>query len=115
MFSPPADQASANLERNSSLAIMGPVATFITQTRHESSDPVVARFRATLNNLQASELERLYDRLPHLDEQTRAAIQEFADCLVETMLRPPLESLRGDATNGHGLSRALARLFQLEY
>ena len=78
--------------------------------------PVIARFREGLENVQAAELERLYERLPELDERSRQEIQQFADRLVAKMLHPPLESLRDESRNGspHGLLEALQRLFQLK-
>ena len=77
---------------------------------------MIARFREGLESVQAAELERLYDRLPELDERTRQEIRQFADRLVAKMLHPPLESLRDESRNGshHGLLEALQRLFQLK-
>jgi glutamyl-tRNA reductase len=89
---------------------------FIADTRHRASGPVIARFRAELQSAQAAELERLYARLPELDERSRSEIRRFADRLVGKLLHPPLESLRDDSRNGspHGLLEALQRLFQLK-
>jgi glutamyl-tRNA reductase len=66
--------------------------------------------------VQLAELERLYARLPELDNRSRQEIRQFADRLVAKMLHPPLESLRADSRNGspHGLLDALQRLFQLK-
>jgi glutamyl-tRNA reductase len=91
------------------------VRAFVAETRHRASAPVIARFREGLQNVQANELERLYDRLPELDERSRQEIHQFADRLVAKMLHPPLESLRDESRNGthHGLLEALQRLFQL--
>lgn len=88
---------------------------FIAETRHQAPDMVIARFRAALKGIQNSELERLYIRLPGLDEHSRLAIHQFADCLVEKMLQPPLESLRDESRHGlpHRLSDSLQRLFRL--
>jgi glutamyl-tRNA reductase len=89
---------------------------FVADSRHRASGPVIARFRAGLEDAQAKELERLYRRLPNLDERTRQEIEQFADRLVNKMLHPPLESLRDESHNGshHGLLEALQRLFQLK-
>jgi glutamyl-tRNA reductase len=89
---------------------------FAAESRHRASGPVIARFRAGLESLQSSELERLYARLPELDERSRQEIRQFADRLVGKMLHPPLESLRDESRNGspHGLLEALQRLFQLK-
>jgi glutamyl-tRNA reductase len=89
---------------------------FVAETRHRASGPVIARFREGLENVQLAELERLYNRLPELDERSRQEIQQFADRLVAKMLHPPLESLRQETRNGshHSLLEALQRLFQLK-
>lgn len=89
---------------------------FVTESRHRATGPVIARFREGLQSVQAAELERLYDRLPELDERSRQEIRQFADRLVGKMLHPPLESLRDESRNGspHGLLEALQRLFQLK-
>jgi glutamyl-tRNA reductase len=88
---------------------------FIGGTRHRSAGPVIARFREGLEGVRASELERLFSRLPNLDDRSRNEIQQFADRLVAKMLHPPLESLRDESRNGthHGLLEALQKLFQL--
>jgi glutamyl-tRNA reductase len=92
------------------------VRSFVADTRHRASGPVIARFRQGLENVQAAELERLYERLPAIDDRTRGEIRHFADRLVAKMLHPPLESLRDESRNGspHGLLEALQRLFQLK-
>ena len=89
---------------------------FIAEARHRASGPVIARFRAELETAQSAELERLYERLPNLDDRSRNEIRRFADRLVGKMLHPPLESLRDASRNGspHGLLEALQRLFQLK-
>jgi len=89
---------------------------FVGEVRHRASGPIIARFRAGLERSQAAELERLFQRLPDLDERSRREIQQFADRLVGKMLHPPLESLRDESRNGppHGLLEALQRLFQLK-
>jgi glutamyl-tRNA reductase len=89
---------------------------FVVETRHRAAGPVIARFRQGLESVQSTELDRLYGRLPELDERTRQEIRQFADRLVAKMLHPPLESLRDESQNGtpHGLLEALQRLFQLK-
>ena len=89
---------------------------FVVESRHRAAGPVIARFRQGLESAQAAELDRLYGRLPALDERSRQEIRQFADRLVAKMLHPPLESLRDESRNGtpHGLLDALQRLFQLK-
>ncbi len=92
------------------------VLSFVADTRHRASGPVIARLREGLQCAQSTELERLYDRLPELDERARQEIRQFSDRLVAKMLHPPLESLRDESRNGthQGLLEALQRLFQLK-
>jgi glutamyl-tRNA reductase len=90
---------------------------FVAVARHRASGPVIARLREGLENVQLAELERLYNRLPELDDRSRQEIRQFADRLVAKMLHPPLESLRQETRNGahhHSLLEALQRLFQLK-
>jgi glutamyl-tRNA reductase len=89
---------------------------FLADARHRATGPVIARFRAGLEKSQSAELDRLFARLPDLDERSRREIEQFADRLVGKMLHPPLASLRDESENGptHGLLEALQRLFQLK-
>jgi glutamyl-tRNA reductase len=89
---------------------------FVAEVRHKATGPVIARFREGLEKSQLAELERLFTRLPDLDERSREEIVQFADRLVAKMLHPPLASLRDESENGppHGLLEALQRLFQLK-
>jgi glutamyl-tRNA reductase len=84
-------------------------------TRRSVEDPIITRFRAALLQIQSSELERLYNRLPGLDESSRQAIREFSDGVVAKMLYPPLNSLRDDGSSGSSTSllNALEELFRL--
>jgi glutamyl-tRNA reductase len=93
----------------------GATSFFAVDADHHAADPVIARFRAALQNVQTNELERLYNRLPELDEHSRRVIWQFADCLVEKVLHPPLECLRDESRHGypHRLLNALQRLFRL--
>lgn len=92
------------------------VRSFAADTRYRASGPVIARLREGLQSAQSAELERLYDRLPELDQRARQEIRQFSDRLVAKMLHPPLESLRDESRNGThlGLLEALQRLFQLK-
>ncbi len=89
---------------------------FVAEVRHRATGPVIARFRQGLEKSQLAELERLFTRLPDLDERSRREIEQFADRLMGKMLHPPLASLRDESQNGppHGLLEALQRLFQLK-
>jgi glutamyl-tRNA reductase len=89
---------------------------FVAETRHRESGPVIARFREGLEMVQLAELERLYGRLPNLDDRQRQEIRQAFDRLVAKILHPPLESLRDESHNAShpGLLEALQRLFQLK-
>lgn len=81
----------------------------------EATGAVIARFRAALETLQAAELERLYDRLPKLNEQSREEIRQFSDRLVAKVLDPPQKLLgeESGSSSPQALLEALQRLFQL--
>ncbi len=89
---------------------------FAVEVNHRATAPVISGLRAGMERPKKSELERLFNKLPDLDEQSRQEIQRFADRLVNKMLHPPLESLRDASQNGtpHGLLEAVKRLFRLE-
>ncbi len=89
---------------------------FIAETHLRSTAPVITGLRAGLQRPKEAELERLFHKLPELDEHTRTEIRQFADRLVNKLLHPPLESLRIASQNGthHGLMDALRRLFKIE-
>jgi glutamyl-tRNA reductase len=76
---------------------------------------VVARLRAAFEAVQDSELERLYGRLPKLNENSRQEIKQFSDRLVAKMLDPPVNSLDNETGNGTDtLVVALQSLFRLD-
>jgi len=89
---------------------------FVAETRRRESGPVIARFREGLESIQLAELERLYAKLPELEDRERREIRQAFDRLVAKILHPPLESLRDESHNAShpGLLEALQRLFQLK-
>ena len=89
---------------------------FVAAAHHRVAAPVITGLRRELEQPKQAELERLFQKLPELDERARAEVQQFADRLVNKMLHPPLESLRDASREGppHGLLDALKRLFRLE-
>jgi len=86
------------------------------QTRSYAEDPIIARFRAVLTELQSNELQRLYGRLPSLDDASRNAIRQFADGLVANVFRPPVECLQNEGSDDAEafLLKSLERLFLLD-
>jgi glutamyl-tRNA reductase len=89
---------------------------FVAEASHRATAPVISGLRRGMHEPKRVELERLFHKLPQLDESARGEIERFADRLVNKMLHPPLESLRHASQNGthHGLLDALKRLFKLE-
>lgn len=89
---------------------------FASEANRRATAPVITGLRAGLERPKAAELQRLFHKLPDLDEQSRQEIERFADRLVNKMLHPPLESLRDASQNGtpHGLLDAVRRLFRIE-
>lgn len=89
---------------------------FMAAAHRRVAGPVISGFRRNLEEPKVAELERLFKKLPDLDDRTRSEIEQFADRLVNKLLHPPLESLRDASQEGppHGLLDALRRLFRLE-
>jgi glutamyl-tRNA reductase len=89
---------------------------FMAAAHRRAAAPVISGLRRNMDQPKQAELERLFHKLPELDERARAEIRQFADRLVNKLLHPPLESLRDAAEEGppHGLLDALRRLFRLE-
>ncbi|RIK84076.1 MAG: glutamyl-tRNA reductase [Planctomycetota bacterium] len=89
---------------------------FMAAAHHRLAGPVITGLRRNLEEPKRAELERLFRRLPQLDQRARGEIELFADRLVNKLLHPPMESLRDASQEGppHGLLDALRRLFRLE-
>lgn len=89
---------------------------FMADAHRRAAAPVISGLRRGMEAPKLAELERLFHKLPELDERARAEITQFADRLVNKLLHPPLESLRDASQDGppHGLLDALRRLFRLE-
>jgi glutamyl-tRNA reductase len=89
---------------------------FMADLHHRHSGPIIERLRAGWNETGEAELERLFRRLPTLDEAERAEIRQAFDRYAAKLLHPPLVSLRSESHSGppHGLLDALKRLFDLK-
>ena len=83
---------------------------------HRWSGPVIEQLRAGLSETGDAELERLFRRLPALDDAARAEIRQSFQRYAAKMLHVPLASLREESHSGppHGLLDALKRLFDLK-
>jgi glutamyl-tRNA reductase len=89
---------------------------FFSDAHHRLTAPVITGLRQGFEQPKKAELERLFHKLPDLDEPTREEISRFADRLVNKILHPPMQSLREASQNGtpYGLLEAIKRLFQLQ-
>jgi glutamyl-tRNA reductase len=89
---------------------------FMGDLHHRSTAPVIEQLRAGWTETGDAELERLFKRLPGLDEAARAEIRQSFERYAAKMLHPPLTSLRNESHSGppHGLLDALKRLFDLK-
>jgi glutamyl-tRNA reductase len=89
---------------------------FMGDLHHRSTAPVIERLRAGWSETGEAELDRLFRRLPGLDDAARAEIRQAFDRYAAKLLHPPLASLRSESRAGppHGLLDALKRLFDLK-
>ncbi len=89
---------------------------FMGDLHHRSTAPVIERLRAGWNETGEAELDRLFRRLPALDDASRAEIRQSFDRYAAKLLHSPLASLRSESRAGppHGLLDALKRLFDLK-
>lgn len=91
-------------------------AKFMAELHHRATGPTIRRLKEQADRVKGDELERLFKKLPELNDATRAEIEQTLNRVVNKLLHPPLESLRDEAHSGspHGLVEALKRLFQLK-
>jgi glutamyl-tRNA reductase len=89
---------------------------FMGDLHHRWSGPVIEQLRAGWSETGDAELERLFRRLPDLDDAARAEIRQSFQRYAAKMLHLPLASLREESRAGppHGLLDALKRLFDLK-
>jgi glutamyl-tRNA reductase len=89
---------------------------FMGDLYHRTSGPIIRRLKEGWDKPKEEELRRLLNKLPDLDDRSRAEIREAFDRLINKLLHPPLESLRDESRHGipSALVDALARLFRLK-
>jgi len=89
---------------------------FMGDLHHRSSAPLIEQLRAGWTETGEGELDRLFRRLPDLDEAARAEIRQSFQRYAAKLLHSPLTSLRNESHSGppHGLLDALRRLFDLK-
>lgn len=90
-------------------------AKFMAEYYHRASGELVSRLMQDWHGVSREELDRLFNKLPHLDEKDREQIERTVGRIVNKLLHPPLEALKDEAREGtpHGLINALKRLFGL--
>jgi glutamyl-tRNA reductase len=95
--------------------VIGEVAAYLTDRAAESVAPTVAALRSHAADVVAGELTRLDQRLPDLDDQTRAEVQLAVHRIVEKLLHTPTVRVKELAVGGQGddYAQALRRLFDL--
>jgi glutamyl-tRNA reductase len=89
---------------------------FMAELHHRVTGPVIRQLQKGWQKPKEDELERLFNKLPDLDDRARAEIRQAFDRLVNKLMHPPLESLRDESRHGipSALVEALAKLFQLK-
>ena len=93
--------------------IDGQTQTFMQEIYHRATGPVIHRLREHWHDISRVELDRLYRKLPTLDDPQRQAIEATIARIVNKLLHPPLEALKDEAKAGtpEGLLHAIRRLF----
>jgi glutamyl-tRNA reductase len=96
--------------------VTGEVADYLTRRVEKTVAPTVAALRSRAAELVAGEMERLDQRLPGLDEGTRAEIGLAVHRIVEKLLHTPTRRVKEFAMEGSGddYAAALRELFDLE-
>jgi glutamyl-tRNA reductase len=89
---------------------------FIGELHHRSVGPIVTRLRREWEAVKDGEIQRLFHKLPALDDRARSEIYGSFDRLVNKLLHPPLESLRAESRRGFPnlLLESMTKLFQLK-
>ncbi len=112
-----ANRKSRQREMPGALAIVDEeTKRFMGDLHHRSSAPLIEQLRAGWTETGEGELDRLFRRLPGLDDAARAEIRQSFQRYAAKLLHSPLTSLRNESHSGppHGLLDALRRLFDLK-
>lgn len=88
---------------------------FMQEIYHRATGPVIHRLREHWSDISRAELDRLYRKMPDLNDEHRAAVEATIQRIVNKLLHPPLEALKDEARAGtpEGLLHAIRRLFSL--
>jgi glutamyl-tRNA reductase len=89
---------------------------FMADLHHRVTGPVIQRLQRGWQRPKEEEIDRLFHKLPELDDRARDEIRQAFDRLVNKLMHPPLESLRNESRQGipNTLLEALTKLFQLK-
>jgi glutamyl-tRNA reductase len=96
--------------------VTGEVADYLTRRMEKSVAPTVAALRSRAADLVATEMDRLDQRLPGLDDVTRAEVGLAVHRIFEKLLHTPTTRVKEFAMEGSGddYAAALRELFDLE-
>lgn len=88
---------------------------FLHWFRSIGIESTITGLRQKTDDIRTSELNRLYDLLPDLSEESRDIIKKFADSLVNKILHDPTVQLRqhGGTHNAVDHGEAIRQLFRL--
>ena len=89
---------------------------FVASLHQRAIGPVVKQLRQGWQRPKEQELQRLFDKLPGLDDRSRAEISQALDRFHNKLLHTPLESLRAEARHAvpGTLLDAMSTLFCLK-
>lgn len=92
------------------------MAKFMAEYHRRAGGDVVSQLMQDWHAVSKEELDRLFNKQPHLTAKDREAIERTVERIVNKLLHPPLEVLKDESRDGtpHGLLDALKRLFRLE-
>ncbi|RMG38603.1 MAG: glutamyl-tRNA reductase [Planctomycetota bacterium] len=88
---------------------------FLHEVYHRATGPVIKQLRDQWHQVTREELQRLRRKLPELDDEQFAQIEQTVQRIVNKLLHPPLETLKTESREGppHGLLEAIRRLFHI--
>ncbi len=83
---------------------------FMQELRHRATGPIIRRLQQEAKEVGENELQRLFNKLPELDDRARDEIRTAVHRLTQKLLHPPLQSLRGESD--HNVPRTLIEAFK---
>lgn len=105
---------SVEAEKATGIVIQA-VETFQHEIYHRTTGPIVKRLREHWHDISRQELERLTNKLDHLETKDRDEIERTIERIVNKLLHPPLEEIRSQSKQGtpHSLLETVKKLFHL--